>query len=111
MALTTTAAFDIIEKQLSLKDPVVVSVSPDRSNIRLYIKPSQRMKDFAKEISASLRLQKKDSPKTIVFCNSYDECSRMYIKMLKYLGKDKTVIPGFPNLLEYRLFTHVHKGS
>ena len=25
--------------------------------------------------------------------------------MLECLGKDKTVIPGFPNLLEYRLFT------
>lgn len=29
----------------------------------------------------------------------------MYERLLNYLGKDKTVFPGYPNLLEYRLFT------
>ena len=108
MALTATATrstFNVIETQLSLKDPLVVSVSPDRPNINLCVKPSQHLKDFAASISASLRLEKKDFPKTIIFCSSYNDCSTMYDKMVKYLGKDKTVIPGFPNLLEYRLFT------
>ena len=62
------------------------------------------LEDFAAEISTSLKLQKRDFPKTIVFCNSYNDCSRIYVKMLDCLGKDKTVIPGFPNLLEHRLF-------
>jgi len=108
MALTATAtrnAYNVIEKQLSLRDPLVVAASPDRPNIKLCVKPSQPLEDFTVEVSTELKLLKKDFPKTIIFCNSYNDCSRIYGKMLDYLGKDKTVIPGFPNLLEYRLFT------
>ena len=70
MALTATdSAYDITEKQLSLKDPkkIIVSVSPDRPNIKLCIEPSRHLEDFAAEISSLLRLLKREFPKTFVF--------------------------------------------
>ena len=114
MALTATATcdtFDVIVKQLSLKDPVVVAISPNRANIKLSVKPSQPLEEFAAVISEGLKLQKKNYPKTIVFCNSYNDCSRIYERMLNHLGKDKTVFRGYPNLLEYRLFTMYTRAS
>ena len=64
MALTATAtrsAYDIIERQLSLKDPLVVSVSPDRPNIKLSIEPSRHLEEFAAEISSALKLHSEES--------------------------------------------------
>ena len=65
MALTATAtrsAYDIIERQLSLKDPLVVSVSPDRPNIKLSIEPSQHLEEFATEISSALKASEERVP-------------------------------------------------
>ena len=68
MALTATrSAYDIIEKQLSLKDPNIVSVSPDRPNIKLCIEPSRHLEDFAAEISSSLRLLRENFLKLLCF--------------------------------------------
>ena len=70
MALTATATcdtFNVIVKQLSLKDPVLVAVSPNRANIKLSVNPSQPLEEFASEISEELKIQKKNYPKTIIF--------------------------------------------
>lgn len=82
-----------------------MAVSPNRPNLKLSIKLSQPLEEFATEVAEELKLKNKDYPKTIIFCNCYNDCSRMYERLLNYLGKDKTVFPGYPNLLEYRLFT------
>ena len=108
MALTATATcdtFDIIIKQLSLKNPIVVAVSPNRPNIKLSIKPSQPLEEFTMDVAEELKVKKKDYPKTIIFYNCYNDCSRIYERLLNHLGKDKTAVRGYPNLLQYRLFT------
>ena len=46
-----------------------------------------------------------------MFCNSYNDCSRIYERMFNYLGNDKTVFRDYPNLLEYRLFTMYTRAS
>ena len=67
MALTATAAcdtFDVIMKQLSLKDPVLITISSDTANIKkLSIKLLQSLGECASEISKGLRIQKKIIPK------------------------------------------------
>ena len=101
MALTATATcdtFDIIMKQLSLKNPIVVAVSPNRPNIKLSIKPSQPLEEFAMDVAEELKVKKKDNLNTIIFCNCYDDCSRIYEWLLNHLGKDKTAVRGYPNL-------------
>lgn len=52
-----------------------------------------------------LRSLKLDYPKTILFCQSYQDCVDFYLCINHYLGNDKTEPSGYPNLLEYRLIT------
>lgn len=70
MALTATATrdtFDVIVKQLSLKNPLVMAVSPNRPNLKLSIKLSQPLEEFATEVAEELKLKNRDYPKTIIF--------------------------------------------
>jgi len=100
MVLTATATretFKIIIKHLSLNNPVVVGMSPDRPNIFLSV---TSLEGFAKEISEKMKLERLSCPKTIIFCRSYQDCASMYAAVL---GKEKTEPPGYSNLLEYRL--------
>ena len=57
------------------------------------------------DVAEELKIKKKDNLKTIIFCNCYNDCLRIYEWLLNHLGKDKTAVWGYPNLLEYRLFT------
>ena len=114
MALTATAThetLDIVTKQLSLDKPVIVAVSPDRQNINLVVKPSQPMDEFVMQLAKDLKEHKEKYPKTIVFCKSYNDCSNIYSSMVQCLGKDKTVPPGYPNLLQYRMLTMYTRAS
>ena len=81
MTLTATATcdtFNIIMKQLSLKNPLIMAVSPNRPNIKLSIKPSQPLEEFAMDVAEELKIKKKDNLKTIIFCNCYNDCLRIY---------------------------------
>ena len=95
MALTATATwntFDVIVKQLSLKDPVVVAILPNRANIKLSVKPSQSLEEFAAEISegccllfswiCSAKLLKK-------FTKRSDETANIFVAiLLNMIGED-----------------------
>ena len=90
MALTATCdTFNIIMKQLSLKNPLIMAVSPNRPNIKLSIKPSQPLEEFAMDVAEELKVKNKDYPKTIIFRNCYNDCSRIYERLLNHLGKDR----------------------
>ena len=61
IALTATATmetFQVVKSRLSLIDPVMVAISPDRSNLKLSVVPLPTMEDFAKHLSEELN--KKD---------------------------------------------------
>ena len=115
LALTGTAThatLDIVTKQLSLEKPVIVAISPDRQNIKLVMKPSQPLDEFAMQLTEDLRASKEKYPKTIVFCKSYNDCCNLYAAMVRCLGKEKTLPPGYPaNLLEYRMLTMYTRAS
>ena len=55
-----------------------MAVSPNRSNIKLSIKLSQPLEEFAMDVAEELKVKKKDNLKTIIFCNCYNDCSRIY---------------------------------
>jgi len=77
MALTATATHEILDvviKRVSLKEPAIVAISPNRRNIKLMIEPSQSILEFAVRLAQALKGQKENYIKTIVFCNSYSDC-------------------------------------
>ena len=108
MALTTTAThatFEAVKQQLSLQDPILVSVSPNRPNIFLEVSPYLPLEVLVEKISLDLQRKRKTYPKTIFFCRTYSNCSDVYSELIHHLGNDKTDPSGYLNLLEYRLFT------
>ena len=114
MALTATATqetLSVVTRQLSLKEPVIVAISPNRVDIKLVVKPPQKLVDFARELGEDLKKHNKNYLITVVFCNSYNDCSYLYTTIVHYLGKQKTTPPGFPNLLEYRLLSMYTRAS
>ena len=92
-------------------DPVVIGMSPNRPNIYLTIDPSTKFEDFTRNLSDSLKKERLDYSKTIVFCRSYNDCAKFYTTLIGQLGKEKTEPSGYPDFLEYRLITMYTRAS
>ena len=114
MALTATATtqtFNIVSERLGLSDPLVVAVTCNRPNILLQVQPKEKLEQFSMFMSQQMIEKKLDYPKTIIFCQNYQDCSNLYLSLVEHLGKDKTYPPGYPNLVEYRLLSMYTRAS
>ena len=79
LALTATATqktFDAVVERLSLEDPVTIALPPCRSNIKLVVRSATKLEEFALELSEKLKILKSKYPKTILFCHTYQDCSK-----------------------------------
>jgi len=117
MALTATATratFEIVKERLSLHNPVVIGVSPDRPDIFLSLAPSMELDMLVDTLCNGLKEERINFPKTLVFCRSCTECTDIYEAILDKLGTAVTEPPGYPNFLEFRLvsmYTRPSKSS
>ena len=114
LALTATATqktFDAVVERLSLEDPVTIALPPCRSNIKLVVRSATKLEEFALELSEKLKILKSKYPKTILFCHTYQDCSKFYMYINHFLKGDKTDPPGLPNEVEYRLITMYSRAS
>lgn len=116
LALTATATqttYDAVVERLSLQDPLTVALPPCRPNIKLIVRPSTDLDltDFALELAEELKTLKSKYPKTILFCHSYQDCSKFYMYINHFLKRHKTDPPGLPNEVEYRLITMYTRAS
>ena len=108
--MATKGTFEIIKEWLSLNNPVVIGVSPNTPNIFLSVAPPLKLPSFAESIADQLK-KMLTFPKTVIFCQNYEDCANMYKVIVHTLGKEKTEPPGYPNLLEYRLITMCTRAS
>ena len=114
MALTATATtltFKIVSERLGLKDPVVTAKSCNRRNIKLEVKPKQKLESFCETLAMNIRSNKLDYPRTIIFCSSYTACTSLYQTIVECLGEDATNPPGYPDLPDYRYLTMFTRAS
>ena len=114
MALTATATlstFEIVKERLSLQEPIVIGVSPNRPNINLSVLPTKTLDSVVDIICEGLEKDRLSYPKTVVFCRSCQDCPKLYDAIIKKLGRAKSEPPGYPNLLEYRLVTMYTRAS
>ena len=105
MALTATATqstFKIVKERLVMKDPVVVALRPERSNIRYSVGMDQSLHEFSTDLAEMVKHQPLDSPKTLVFCRKYEDCSGLYLSLVDKLGKYITHPAGCPNIQRFR---------
>lgn len=114
MALTATATkqtFNIVSERLSLSNPLVVATTCNRPNIFLQVEPQQKLEEFSKFLSQEIIKKNLEYPKTIIFCQNYQDCSSLYLSLVECLGVNKTYPPGYPNLVDYRLLTMYTRAS
>ncbi len=102
MALTATATVSTrkaICKTLGMVNPVVVSESPNKPNIKYVIRrnPGTFEEAFAPLVE-EVRRCRCTTDKTIVFCRTYDSCAHIYLYMRNRLGKEFTEPVGAPDL-------------
>ena len=114
MALTATAThatFEIVKERLSLRNPIVIGVSPNRPDIFLSLVSSMELDMLVDTLCNGLKEERIDIPKTLVFCRSCPDCVELYLAITDKLGKAITEPPGYPNFLEFRLVSMYTRPS
>ena len=114
LALTATATystFQTVKDRLSLQNPVIVGLSPNRPNIFLSVLPTMKLNEVVEMVAGDLIQKGVNYPKTIIFCRTYQDCTDLYARMVHYLGDNKTEPPGYPDLLQFRYMTMYTRAS
>ena len=107
MALTATATIKSRKEichALGMKNPVVVSQSPNKSNITYSV--LRKLNDMEATLGPLLEeLQKERNlmDRTLIFCQKYDDVTGIYQYFVSLLGKDAVHPRHAPNLVKYRL--------
>ena len=107
MALTATAtktSRKTICHVLGMMKPVVVAESPNKTNIKYSVlqKLSTIEETFA-PLMEEVRRARVNVDKTIIFCRTYDNVTRIYRFFKSRLGKGRTEPPGLPDMACFRI--------
>ena len=113
LALTTTATTTtkgLISRSLRLDDPLVIAVSPDRTNIYYSVLkiPVRDVTIPFKWLLLELQKERKKSAKTIVFCRSIAACVKLYKHFLTSLRSESYEPVGAPPSILNRVFAMYH---
>lgn len=106
MALTATATKSThrhVCRLLGMIHPFIVSVSPNRMNIKFTLKNAKEMEETFEPLVEELRRCRASMGKVIIFCRSYDDCSHIYLFIKSKLGAEMFEPIGAPDLAPFRL--------
>ena len=107
MALTATAtkiSRREICRTLGMTHPKVVSVSPNKPNIKYIVifKPATLEETFAPLVE-EVRRMRMSMERVIIFCRTLDDCAMIYLFMRDRLGDEFTEPIGAPDRARYRM--------
>ena len=107
LALTATATRETLKcviSRISMKNPVIIGLPPDRPNIKLSVYPCPTILRMCEWLAKELLEKRTAALKTVVFCRSLRHCADMCVMMKKLLRENITEPPGLPdNIVQYRL--------
>ena len=106
MALTATATVKSRNKIISILgmcDPVVISESPDKSNLIYRVQDRTAVDMVFTPPVEKLRKERTRMPRIIIFCKQCEECATLYEFFYSALKEEFTEPIGAPNLARYRL--------
>ena len=94
---------------LDMKDPVLVSVSPDKDNIKCIIAGHVTMDKTIGPIADQLYERYTNVGYTIIFCQKLDDCCKLYRYFRQKLGDHRFTLPcGSPDLCRNRVVDIFH---
>lgn len=106
LALTATATTSLrcaVVKALGMRQPIVISVPPDRPNIMFAVAPFKSFEGTFGPVADGLCTKKTSMPRMIIFCQRYQDCYQLYAYFKKRLGTNFTFPPDAPDLSKFRL--------
>ena len=106
MALTATATLSTqatIIRSLGMFNPVIIRKEPDKSNIHFTVKKVSDIKKTLGELALKLKIERKQFPCTLIFCQTLKDCAEIYELFSHELGAEFTEPIGAPNLAKFRL--------
>ena len=106
LAVTATATketLDSVTCRLSMEKPVLIGLPPNRINIKYIVQPCPSITEFCSQITGELMLKRAQTPKTVIFCRSLQNCANMFAMMKRMLGSNVTEPPGIEVGLQVRL--------
>ena len=113
LALTATATketYKIVCDRLSMPQPVLIAVSPYKSNIIYTVLPEITVEELSKHISDGIINERHSYPKTIIFARDYGTCAEIFFAIRSKLGNNITDPPGYniqTQFLVIDMFTRV----
>lgn len=116
MACTATVTQKVRHEVMSSLEMIAsgcefVSTSPDRPNIFYEVRPRTDVDTDLKFVINSLREQKVNAPRVIVYCRSLDTCANLYAHFHYELGDESYFPPGSDRISTYRLFGMFHANT
>ena len=109
-ATASTATLDAVISRVALKDPVVIGTSPNHPNIFYSLGPDLSLLELSGQLSSELMLKNVNTPKTIVFCQSFVDCYKLYEGIEKAMKEKFTYPPDYPDMHQFRLVEMYHSG-
>jgi ATP-dependent DNA helicase RecQ len=111
MALTATATKKLQEEictSLKMRNPTIVSVSPDKPNITLHVSPFTSIEKCFGPIAQQLYTMQTGLGRCIIFCQTLNDCPRLY-RYFHVLLKERFTYPaGAPDICGNRLVDMFH---
>jgi ATP-dependent DNA helicase RecQ len=104
----------LIILNLGMTNPVVISVSPDKPNIKYHATVKTTVINAFQELLQKLKDHGRTVPRVVIFARTYEHCTMLYRFFKHGLGKDFTFPRGSPDVSKHRLvdmFTNVTEGT
>ena len=106
MALTTTAARTLqrqVAKTLGMRHPYTISVPPTQPNVMYAVAEFKSVDKSFQPIAERLYLMQMSIGRIIIFCQCYDDCTKLHLFFKLALRDHFTVPNDAPDLSKYRL--------
>ena len=106
MALTATATKTTqreLCRLLGMVQPKVVSLSPNRAKIKYAVVMATNTEENFAALVEEVRRRRLSMERTIVFCRTYDDASRIYMFLRSRLGSECVEPISAPDLAQFRL--------
>ena len=109
MALTATCTSEtlqIVKDRLSMNDPTIIALCPQRSNIFYNVKSAVSLDQFSSNVVEEFSKDRSMFIKTVIFCRTYKGCGDLFSTIRHKMGKNVTEPPEYPDFDEFRIIYH-----
>lgn len=114
MALTATVTKSLksdVIRILGMQNPVTITASPSRSNIRYAVRSFASFNEAFAGLLEGLRRKRKDFPQTIIYCRKLQICGEIYLYFRDRLGDEFVEPRDAPDLPQFRLVDMYHSRT